>query len=270
MSPRCVILMYHVIGMPRGAAESRLCCPPENFVRQMECLSRDGWNVIPLSEYVLASARNRPVPERSAVITFDDGTACTHEQALPVLKRFGFPATVFVVSGLIGGRNEWMTRLGHPERRMLTAGQLRELDREGVTIGSHTVNHVRLAGLDGARLGAELVESRQQLEDILGKPVLHFAFPYGSRDASATRAVREAGYESACTTRAGLNRPGADPFALHRTEIMGGDSLVQFKFKLRIGSHDMPPWSLARAAARRWLVRAGVLAARDPSARTAN
>jgi peptidoglycan/xylan/chitin deacetylase (PgdA/CDA1 family) len=262
--------MYHVIGAPRSAAEHRLCCPPERFSQQMKSLSEGGWHVIPLSEYVDATTRNLPVPPRSAVITFDDGTACTHELALPVLKRFSFPATVFVVSGLIGGRNEWMTRLGRPERRMLTAAQLRELDREGVTIGSHTVSHVRLAGLDPVRLGAELAESRLQLEDALGKPVVHFAFPYGSRDAAATRAVREAGYESACTTQAGLNLPGVDPFALHRTEIMGDDSLLQFKLKLRIGSHDMPPWSMARSAARRWLVRAGVLAARDPSARTAN
>lgn len=258
MNPACVFLLYHVIGAPRSAGERRTCCPPESFAAQMAWLAEDGWCAMRLPEFVAAATRGKPVPARCVVITFDDGTACAHEQAFPILARHGYPATIFMVSGLLGGRNEWMARDGHPQRRMLDARQLRELDEAGWTVGSHTVSHVRLAGLEPRRLETELAVSRQQLEDALGKRVVHFAYPYGSHDAAAQAAVRAAGYESACATLPGFNHVGADLFALHRTEIKGTDSLLQFKLKLRVGTHDMPPWSLARAGARRLLARAGL------------
>jgi peptidoglycan/xylan/chitin deacetylase (PgdA/CDA1 family) len=231
----------------------------------MAWLADDGWKVISVSEFVRASTLGKPIPERSVVITFDDGTACAHERALPVLAQHRFPATVYVVSGLLGARNEWMARDGHPEHRMLTTRQLRELDDAGWTIGSHTVDHVRLAGLESRRLQAEVTRSKLQLEDVLGKAVTHFAYPYGSHDEAAKAAVQAAGYQSACATLPGFNFTGADLFALHRTEVKGTDSLLQFRLKLKIGTHDMPPWSVARAGVRGLLARAGLRRARPGS-----
>lgn len=258
MSSSCVILMYHVVDEPRSRGEARFCCRPRDFAEQMAYLAVGGWSVISLTSLVGTLARGEPPPSRSVVITFDDGTACTHEQAMPVLARHGFPATVFVVSGRVGGHNEWMTRDGHPERRILDIAQMKELDHARIEIGSHTVGHVRLAGLDPQRQRHEIADSRRQLEDALGKPVHHFAYPYGSHDASAKAAVRAAGYASACSTLQGRNRAGADLTALHRTEVRGTDSLLQFALKLRLGTHDMPPWSFVRAQARGWMSRFGV------------
>ena len=251
----CTVLMYHVIGDARSDAERRLCCPLKAFEAQMESLKHSGWKVIPLSELVRAIDGGPAVAPRSVCITFDDGTACTYENALPVLQRHGFPATVFVVSGLLGGRNEWMARECHPERAMLTIGQLRALAAGGVEIGSHTVNHVRLAGLDGPSLSREVADSKRRLEDVLGRPVDLFAYPYGSHDAAARQAVRQAGYRGACTTVMGRNRGVVHPLRIERTEIMGDDSMWQFRGKLCIGTHDMPPWSIPRRALKRAVVR---------------
>lgn len=260
MTVACPILMYHVVDDARGDGERRLCCRPEEFARQMSHLAENGWQVLPLSIVVEAVKSQSPLPARAVVLTFDDGTACTFDRALPVLRRYGFVATVFVVAGLVGGRNQWMCRDGHPERAMLTAPQLRELDAAGVEVGSHTVSHVRLAGLAPDKVAREVRDSKLLLEDLLGRDVPHFAYPYGSCDDAAMRAVHDAGYRAACSTMMGRNRVAeANLLALRRTEIQGSDALWQFRLKLHSGTHDMPPWSVPRAAAKKVLVRAGLL-----------
>lgn len=262
MSNTCTVLMYHVVGDPLGAGEARQCCPLPAFRAQMACLADGGWNVIPLADCVRWLAGGGALPDRAVVITFDDGTACTRDAALPVLQQHGFPATVFMVAGLVGGRNEWMCQAGGTERRMLTAAQLREMAAAGVEIGSHAFDHRHLAGRPAGELAHEARDSKARLEDLTGAPVRHFAYPYGSHDAATVAAVREAGYAAACSTIMGRNHRGADLFALRRTEVMGGDALWQFRLKLRAGTHDMPPWSLLRSTARRTLVSAGLMTAR--------
>jgi peptidoglycan/xylan/chitin deacetylase (PgdA/CDA1 family) len=254
----CIVLMYHVIDSPRAASEARYCTPPKMFRQQMQHLHATGWNVIPLAELVRSMGEKRATPARSVVITFDDGTACTHEAALPVLGEFGFPATVFAVSDLVDGRNEWMIREGQPARAMLSTVQLRELHAAGVEIGSHTACHAWMARISPSQAADEARRSKDRLEDILGKPVRHFAYPYGNQSKAAREAVRDAGYEAACTTRSGKNDLDTDRFALRRTEIRGDDAFWQFCAKLRSATHDMPPWSLARATARRLIAASRV------------
>lgn len=254
------VLMYHVVDVARSDGEKRLCCRPDEFDRQMTYLAESGWQVVSLSNLLEAAAGGRSLPAKTAVLTFDDGTACTFERALPVLRRFGFPATVFVVAGLVGGRNEWMCREGHPERALLSIAQLRALGSEGIEVGSHSISHVRLAGLPAVELAREVVGSKTRLEGILGQPVRHFAYPYGSLDRAAVDAVHAAGYVSACSTVMGRNSASRfDRFALHRTEIKGDDALWQFRLKLVSGTHDMPPWSMPRAALKKLLVRTGFI-----------
>lgn len=252
--------MYHIVDEPRGEAEDQLCCRPAEFARQMAYLADEGWQVIPLTVLADAARRGQPLVDKAVVVTFDDGTACTLERALPILQRHGFTATVFVVAGLVGGRNDWVRREGHPERALLTAPQLRELIAGGIEVGSHAVSHVRMAGLPAETLAREAGDSRNRLRDVVGRDVLHFAYPYGSHDAAAIAAVRSAGYMSACSTLMGRNRlPSSNLFSLRRTEVKGRDSLWQFKLKLHSGTHDMPPWSIPRAAIRNLLTRSGII-----------
>ena len=249
----CVILMYHVIDEPRAASEARFCCPPEMFRAQMEHLSSTGWRVIALSELARHIERGQAPPERSVVITFDDGTACTHEFALPILAEFGYPAAVFIVSHLIGGINDWMVREGQPERKMLSNRQVVELRDANIEIGSHTAHHVWMTRVSPDEAKREALESKARLEELLGSRVVHFAYPYGNHNRDVQRIVHDAGYKSACSTRAGKIGRGTDMLSLRRVEIRGDDALWQFRVKLIIGTNDVPPWSLARTAVKKIL-----------------
>jgi peptidoglycan/xylan/chitin deacetylase (PgdA/CDA1 family) len=102
---------------------------------------------------------------------------------------------MFIISDRLGGLNEWDEG---PRWPLMSAGQVGELAAAGMEIGSHGATHVRLAGVDSAQLEAEVSGSKASLAELVGAPVRGFAYPYGSMDAAARRAVRDAGYDYAC------------------------------------------------------------------------
>lgn len=227
--------MYHRIAAPLADVERDLCCAPALFRAHMQYLSDRGYRVVDLSALVEAIERRRPVAPRSVVITSDDGVSCMVENALPILQEFGFAATCFVVSGALGRNKEWDRHEGMPLRRMLTAAECRALADGGVAIGSHTVTHAKLADASPEVAAAEIRSSKAQLEDVLGRAVEHFAYPFGSFNRAAWSAVQAAGYRSACSTLPGTNTLRTDPFQLRRAYITGRDDLRAFALKLRFG-----------------------------------
>jgi peptidoglycan/xylan/chitin deacetylase (PgdA/CDA1 family) len=234
---RALILMYHLVDTPRSAKEHRFCTPPDEFARQMDHLV-GAYSPIGLDELVAGVRGSRPLPERAVHVTFDDGFAGVLEHAAPVLAARSIPATLFAVSDRLGQTNDWMTRRGFPERPLMTAAQLRELEATGFTIGSHTKSHARLTELDGGQVADEVAASMWALEDALGKTVRYFAYPYGLQNDAVRGAVVEAGYEAACSTISGFNRSGQDPYLLRRIDIFGMDRLWQFRQKLRFGRNE--------------------------------
>jgi peptidoglycan/xylan/chitin deacetylase (PgdA/CDA1 family) len=197
-----MILMYH--GVADVAEDPNLLCvPPRHFAEQMAWLERRGMRGVGIGALVDAMREGRA---RGLVgITFDDGYANVLENALPELQRRGFGASAFVISGYLGGTNDWDQG---PVWTLLTAGQVGELAAAGIEIGSHSATHPRLAGLAQGRLTEEISGSRASLTKLLGSPVRGFAYPYGSMDAAARRAVREAGYEYACAVNATIAERG--------------------------------------------------------------
>jgi peptidoglycan/xylan/chitin deacetylase (PgdA/CDA1 family) len=260
----CTVLMYHIVDSPKSNREAALCCAPKEFAAQMEHLHRHGYAVIRLAQLVQSLRDGVNLPSKAVVITFDDGTSCTYEKAMPILRELGFPATVFVISGLVGKNNEWLRAAGFPERRMLSVEELRRLEAAGLDVGSHTVSHPRLGliPLDQAR--AEVRDSKVQLEDMLGREVAYFAYPYGNYNAAVRDLALEAGYVAACSTRWGKSHAKKELFALRRIEIYGQDSLLQFALKLRLGTHNMPPLPEARSLVRRGLEAMGYLRRQYP------
>lgn len=256
------ILMYHVIAEPGNAAEARFCRTPTAFREDMEQIRLSGYQVLPLAAVLEGVAGRAVIPERAVAITFDDGVACSYENALPILQEYGYPATMFAISGLLGGYNEWCDEFGFPRRRMLVNSEVRALVEAGVDIGSHTVNHPWLGKSDAIVVNREVHDSKAALEDILGREVMHFAYPFGSWSNVARDAVIEAGYTGACSTMSGSNRKGTDPFLLRRTEIKGSDAPWQFRLKLRFATNDMPPISEARRLVRHALEGVGLIRAR--------
>jgi len=249
----CTILMYHIIDEPMNSIEQRLCCTLSQFRSQMQYLKEAGYAVISLSEIARCLNGEAKWPVKAIAITFDDGTSCTYENALPILQAFNFTASVFMVSNLVGKSNDWLIDAGFPCRKMLTWDELLALDSHGIEIGSHTQSHCKLGEVDAARAMLEIKQSKLQLEQRLGKQVRYFAYPYGSLNQRVRNGVMEAGYQLACSTRAGKNRPDVDPYLLRRVEVCGQDSLWQFRMKLWLATKDMPPYSLVKNIGRRIL-----------------
>ncbi|GAA0682110.1 polysaccharide deacetylase family protein [Kitasatospora atroaurantiaca] len=187
------MLMYHSVDAYEEDP-ALLTVRPERFARQMEWLHRRGLRGVGVAELLRARAQGKA---GSLVgLTFDDGYQDFARHVLPILDARGFSATVYVVAGLIGGHNAWDADL--PRKELITGEEVKSLADAGVEIGSHSLNHVRMTGLGAAELADETVRSREILEEITGRPVNSFCYPYGAVDAAAVSAVRAAGYHHAC------------------------------------------------------------------------
>ena len=218
-----MILMYHgVAEVPEDP--NLLCVTPRRFAEQMTWLKRHGLRGVGVGELVDAMRAGR---QRGLVgITFDDGYLSVLQAALPQLKRRGFGATAYIISARLGRTNDWDEGPSWP---LMTASQVRELAAAGIEIGSHAATHMRLAGASPAQLKAEVSASRTSLAAVLGTEIRGFAYPYGSMDAAARRAVRDAGYEYACAVEASTADIGL--MALPRMYIGQQDDAVRMTAK---------------------------------------
>lgn len=234
---RATILMYHILGTPLSEWESKYCCLAQRFSEQMAWL-KSHHHPIGLDQLLAGLDGKMPLPEKAVAVTFDDGFAVTFEQGLPILQRYEIPATMFVVAGRIGADNDWMHRRGHPKRPLMNNVQIKEMAAAGVTIGSHTMTHPRLPDIAPSQVEEELLQSRMVLEDMLGREVRYFAYPFGLLNDPIRDAAARTGYMAACSTRSGFNTPGVDRYALRRIEVFGNDKLWQFKQKLKFGANE--------------------------------
>jgi peptidoglycan/xylan/chitin deacetylase (PgdA/CDA1 family) len=196
---------------------------PEAFRAQVEMMVEAGFGFVSAAEFA-ARADGGPPPPGMVALTFDDGMEDNRSQLLPLLREYGLPATVYVSTGLIGKPNPWL-----PGARMMTADELRELAEGGVEIGAHSVSHPDLSKLGYDECLREMLESREQLEGICGRPVRTFAYPFCGYGEPAVRAARDAGFEAALTC---MGRGSWAPYELQRTMITGKDGLASFIAKL--------------------------------------
>lgn len=253
----CTILLYHTLVKPGDFVGAQYCTAPEDFRDQMRMLREDGFNPVPLADLVAAMQGRGSLPDRPVVVAFDDGYACNYSAGLPVMQEFGIPGSIFMVAGRIAGINDWQVLEGCPERRMLNPTELRALADAGIDIGSHTMTHCFLGGAEQATVKSEVADSKARIEDVIGRPVRHFAYPYGSISAGALAAVKEAGYQAGCSSIQGKNLAGTDRFRLRRIEVKGYDTPASFRRKLHYGiSTDSRG---LKQLAKRTLIRAGVI-----------
>jgi peptidoglycan/xylan/chitin deacetylase (PgdA/CDA1 family) len=294
--PKFLVLCYHRIGMKGIPLFSEL--PPALFEAQMRYLRRR-YRVLSLDD--LCQEMENPSQRGDAVaVTFDDGYRDLHTHALPVLRKYQIPATIFLpVVSIETGQVPWYDRvflalkifpkdelkmvLDRPRHfqlvsrkarletaaeiiqylrtlpddrrreycaaleeqvilpqeelrdRMLTWDQIRAMCREGITFGSHTMTHPAVSRLTESQLESELGESKRALENRIGSPAVHFAYPFGKPADCGTAAlpflVRN-GYRSAATTVEGVNEPGDNCFALRRSQVGNERSISMFAFRL--------------------------------------
>ncbi len=208
--------MYHSI-TDAGDDPYRLTVSPVRFARQLHWLGDRGLRGVSVRELLDATAAGRA--KGLVGLTFDDGYADFLDSALPLLRRHGFTATVYVLPGRLGGENAWDT--DGPRKRLLTEDEILRIAGAGMEIGSHGLTHVSLTEADDTVLAAETRRSRELLEEMTGTPVDGFCYPYGQVDPRAIHAVRKAGYRYACAIDPG---PHTSSYALPRVHIGEDDT----------------------------------------------
>jgi peptidoglycan/xylan/chitin deacetylase (PgdA/CDA1 family) len=233
---RATILCYHSI----NRLESGLSIDPQSFREQIGMLRSHGYCFMTMGQFVEKLTSDLLPPQPIAVLTFDDGYADNYTQLLPILQEFGISATVYVTTGLLmrdPATADAMRKLTGYAADFLNADQLRGLHAAGVEIGAHTVTHRNLAKLADSDARDELFESKKALEEILGAPVQHFAYPFGKRmihySLDTVRLVRETGFRSAAAVafrRAGP-KDAKNLFELPRFFVNRADSLAHFEEK---------------------------------------
>lgn len=242
MGGRLSILMYHQVGdFSSMRAHRPNYCHHRRFAAQMGFLRDFGFRVLRLDEALAGLRGERPLPPRSVVLTFDDGYEGFLRHALPELQRHGFPALVYLISGYLGRTADWFAKdPGRPIPRLLSAEQARDLRAAGIDIGSHSATHPRLAALDPEAQGRELGDSKAALEDLLGEPVHHLCYPYGSFNQTTVTLAHRAGYRSAVTCLRGPATAEDHPLVLPRKGISYGDSLLGYAWKLLVKQRPTP------------------------------
>lgn len=211
------ILMYHSVKYEK---DNPVRIAKEKFREQMKYLKDNGYTTLTLDEAYAFFQSNTPVPIKSVVLTFDDGYIDNYTTAYPILKEYGFKATIFVITGYIG-KGEYLTET-----------QIKELDEYGMDIQSHTVNHENLSELSYDKQLGTLKESKVTLESILNKEIKYIAYPYGKYNKDTVKAAETAGYKLALTTDGKWSDKTDGIFTLDRVYISGFINIDAFKNRI--------------------------------------
>jgi len=188
----------------------------EVFDQQMKFLQDHGYHVVTFSDVADYFDQGRELPTLPVIITFDDGWVTQYENALPVLSKYHFPATFFVVTDYIGHRG------------FVSWPQLQTLLTDGMKIGSHSRSHPRLTKIaDSAQLWDQINNSKAVLESQLEVAVAEFAYPYGLYNTAATEMVKAAGYRVGRASCTGIAHTSTDVLALRA--IMAPNDLTKFQ-----------------------------------------
>ncbi|SEL49532.1 polysaccharide deacetylase family protein [Streptacidiphilus jiangxiensis] len=213
------ILQYHSVAENPPEWAAPLTVRPDRFDEQLEHLAHAQMSVVPLRRLVSAIRGGPPLPPRAMVLTFDEGFADFYWTVAPMLAARELPATLFVVTGAIhppGGRPSG-SRL--PPAMMLNWRQVAGLDAYGIEIGGHSRTHPALDTVSGRTLRSEIEGCKRDLEDALGHEVTSYAYPLGYHGPTVRRAVRQAGWDSACATSDALATTSDDPLRLCRLTV---------------------------------------------------
>jgi peptidoglycan/xylan/chitin deacetylase (PgdA/CDA1 family) len=220
------ILCYHRFG---DGCDSPLCVSAELFDHQMGYLRNQGYRVITPEQMLDFLSYRQAIPKKSVMITIDDGYRSVYDVAYPILKKYGYTATLFVYTDYVGVSS-----------KAITWRQLRELKSNGFTIGSHTIMHSDLSKKGDnesdteykQRLHKELFDSKKIIDNALDQNTFFFAYPFGRVNPEALEMTREAGYRLAVTVNRGGNPFFSNALLLQRDMILKKD-MATFKRRLK-------------------------------------
>lgn len=214
------VLLYHKIDRPTGDVRIRgAFTSPRKFERQMSYLKRKGFEFYTAWEFAEVFRDNGRFPLNGICLTFDDGWKDNYTHAFPILKKLGVKATIFIVPACVGRTTARVTADGEGPREHLSESDIREMSAEGIEFGSHSFSHKLFDRITPEEITAEVVDSKNYLENLLQKGCKTFAYPAGFFTPFAQTTIRDAGYTAAFSTVYG-SEANDDLFALNRTEIL--------------------------------------------------
>ncbi len=209
------ILTYHSI----DNSDSVISIDTTSFKDQMRFLKDYLFNVISLNEVVMHIRKKQPFAEKSIAITFDDGFKNIFSDAFPVLKEYGFNATVFLTTNYCERLNNWP---GQPDsikaQPLLSWAEIKEMSQTGMQFGAHTMNHPYLTRIPLKDAENEILSSKKIIEDQLQEEVKFFAYPYGDFNTDIVNVVNQS-FGGACSTELAIADSKSNPFILERVDI---------------------------------------------------
>lgn len=235
-------LVYHSVDHGAARTADQMVTPADLFESQMKALQESGVTVCDALWVIEQLRKGALLPRQAVVLTFDDGLADFREVAYPILRRFGYPATVFLIAGAL----ERKGTIWDPwPKGYMTMEDVRELERDPlIDFGCHSATHAPLTQMTEDALTDEVAGAKGRLEDLLGRTVELFAYPYGVREMWEDRvplAVEQAGFKGAFTSIFGRESARADIYRLRRSRVSWTDDYANFG-RLLAGCHDWYAW----------------------------
>jgi len=206
------ILGYHSI----DDSGSSISIAPSQFGKQMNFLYKNEYKTITLKDYLDSIMMNQPTPRKSIVLTFDDGYKNNYDIAFPILRVFGFTATIFLVTGFMGKTDSWEKDKGIADFPLLSWNEVLEMKKYGIDFQPHSHSHLLLTNLTGDEIKAEVVRSKKEIESRLNKKAEVFCYPYGKYGDKVIKILKDLGFKAGVTTRFGWNYKPIDLFKIER------------------------------------------------------
>jgi len=214
------VLNYHQIN---NKAHNALTLSSQEFDAQMAYLHESGYNTISPDQLVDHLQYGSSLPPNPVLITFDDGYEDNYRVAYPILQKYNFTATIFLITDFVSNN-----------KRYLTWEQVKEMNEQGLSFESHTVSHLFLADASDADIRSELIKSREAMELHLNKKIEYLAYPGGAYNQRVIEMARQAGYRAAFTINLGRDTTSCGLFTLSRIPIFAGThTFLRFRLRLK-------------------------------------
>jgi peptidoglycan/xylan/chitin deacetylase (PgdA/CDA1 family) len=215
------VLNYHMVN---DQTDNRLAVGTQEFAAQMDYLAKQGYTSITPDELLKYLQKGAPLPERAVLITFDDGYRDNYTNAFPIMQKYGFTATIFLITDYID-RDDWY----------MNWAEVQEMQQSGFVFGSHTLSHTPLTAVSVDEAEKQLRVSREVLEWRLAAPVTYIAYPTGAYNDAIKGMTERAGYHAAFTVDFGRVSQRDDAFALKRIPMFKSKmSLLNFYLRLEL------------------------------------
>jgi peptidoglycan/xylan/chitin deacetylase (PgdA/CDA1 family) len=219
MTPGIPILLYHSVSDAPTGDFGPFTVSRSQFAAHLDRLLAQGFETLTIGQMLERVRAQLPLPERTAVLTVDDGFADFEANAWPELQERRMNATLYVTAGVIGGQASWLAPLHANQIAMLDRHQLLDLAAQGCEIGAHSMSHPQLDCLPRHQAAQEIRQCKDILEQVLGQSVDSFAYPHGYHDRDVRQMVVDSGYSSASAVKDALSHANDDQFALARITV---------------------------------------------------